>query len=789
MSQTASQALARKWRPRDFESLVGQEHVVKALSHALQTQRLHHAYLLTGTRGVGKTTIARILAKAVNCEKGISANPCGQCRACTEIAQGRFVDLLEVDAATNTKVEEMRQLLENAVYAPTAGRYKVYVIDEVHMLSNSSFNAMLKTLEEPPGHILFILATTDPQKIPPTVLSRCLQFGLRQLAPDQIASHLTGILEQESVQFEPGALRIIAKAARGSLRDALSLTDQSIAFAAGNLTETSVRQMLGSVDQQVIVQILQLLAQRDGGGLTALSDSLATQSAPFGALLDELAAASYRLSVASLTGGLKSDDPDELALASLQGEFQPDDLQLFYQIATHARSELHLAPEEHIGFGMALIRMMCFRPGGTSQLANPGAGQGPAGHGFASEQRPPSQVTATGRPSGSAPSGGPVAAVNSAGQASPQQPAVKQSEPDRSQASISTRSTEPAGNPTSALSSSLEAKTRAMMNATQALLAIRQKTGGSSAPEAGKRAPEQPVGRSSPSVQSPVAPPPVERVASPQQMTTQPKPAGAGDMKEPHSGPSASNEASVDVGSAPWDEPPPWDDAPPLGDLPAAAKVTHSDAQLADSGSSYSGAVDRSASFERESNGGHEPVDGTRVAPVEDLTNEPVGVANESEAIDQGSAPLAVPDNSQFGSIADLPGPDDWPALSQAIAATGLVRQALVQTELVGWQDQNGIPCARLITQIKTWLNPGMPEKIEQAVATHLGRPVRLDIQLGDVSKTASLTMQEVRRHAQEQARQCLESDPFLKELQSTMGARIVEGSLRPLHSHGPADV
>ncbi|MCQ8894944.1 DNA polymerase III subunit gamma/tau [Limnobacter humi] len=368
MTQTASQALARKWRPRDFDSLVGQDHVVRALSHALENQRLHHAYLFTGTRGVGKTTIARILARAVNCERGISKNPCGQCQACLEISQGRFVDLLEVDAATNTRVDEMRALLENAMYAPTAGRYKVYVIDEVHMLSTSAFNAMLKTLEEPPGHVLFILATTDPQKIPATVLSRCLQFGLRNLPPDLLADHLGHILKEEGIAHEPGALRLLAKAARGSVRDALSLTDQAIAYSAGTVGEAVVRQMLGSVDQQVVLQILNALASGDGKALLDIARGLAAVAAPFPAILDELAAVAYRLSVAVFAGGLNSDDPDDAALTGLQQTLTPEDLQLIYQIATHARADLHLAPEESIGFSMALIRMLAFKPGGQAPV-------------------------------------------------------------------------------------------------------------------------------------------------------------------------------------------------------------------------------------------------------------------------------------------------------------------------------------------------------------------------------------------------------------------------------------
>ncbi len=356
--------LARKWRPRDFSTLVGQEHVVKALHHALQTQRLHHAYLFTGTRGVGKTTIARILAKSVNCETGITPTPCGQCQACQEIDQGRFVDLLEVDAATNTRVDEMRTLLENAMYAPTAGRFKVYVIDEVHMLSNSAFNAMLKTLEEPPPHILFILATTDPQKIPVTVLSRCLQFNLKQMPPDRITEHLDKVLTAEGVSFEPPALKLLAHAAQGSMRDALSLTDQAIAYSAGQLSGDAVRQMLGAVDAQHLHDILNALADRDGAALLRIVGDMQIRSLPFATALSDLASLSYRLSVASIVPSVIQEDAEAQALLALADRFTPDELQLVYQIATHAKSELYLAPDESTGFGMALLRMLAFAPAG-----------------------------------------------------------------------------------------------------------------------------------------------------------------------------------------------------------------------------------------------------------------------------------------------------------------------------------------------------------------------------------------------------------------------------------------
>lgn len=591
MNQTVSQALARKWRPRDFDSLVGQAHVVKALSHALDNQRLHHAYLFTGTRGVGKTTIARILARAVNCEQGISRTPCGKCQACVEISQGRFVDLLEVDAATNTRVDEMRALLENAMYAPTAGRYKVYVIDEVHMLSTSAFNAMLKTLEEPPGHVLFILATTDPQKIPATVLSRCLQFALRQLPPDQLADHLAHILSEEQIAFEPGALRLLAKAARGSVRDALSLTDQAIAYSAGHVGEETVRTMLGAVDQQVVHQLLQALAAGDGKALLELSNALATASAPFGAILDELAAIAYRLSVAHFAGGLDADDPDQAALQNLQGAFGAEDLQLIYQIATHARAELHLAPEEFIGFSMALVRMLAFKPGGQS--------------------------------------------------------AVSRTMP----------------------------LTPASVKATVPLPVAK--------PAAVPSVPVTPV--------APVAP----VAASPT-----PKAAPAPVTDE-------------------LDESPPWDTA---DDLP----VTQSQV--------------------------------SKPAPVQSASG-------------------------------DLPSAANWPQVSQEVPAKGLTRQALVQAELVEASREGDVLQIVLRTAIKAYTEPTMVTRLESALGQYYGSTVRLQMQFGEAQQTAHAVQSETRRQALEGAKQALQEDPFLKDIQNLMGATVVSGSERTLSNTGPADI
>ncbi len=369
------QVLARKWRPRSFDTLVGQEHVVRALTHALEQQRLHHAYLFTGTRGVGKTTIARILAKALNCEKGITATPCGVCGPCQEIDAGRFIDYVEMDAASNRGVEDMAALLEKAAYAPNSGRYKVYMIDEVHQLSGHAFNAMLKTLEEPPEHVKFILATTDPQKIPVTVLSRCLQFNLKQMPPGHIVEHLSRVLAAEGVAFEDGALRQIAKAAAGSMRDALSLLDQAIAHGAGRIEEEGaggVRAMLGTVGDEHLFAVLDGLAANDIQAMLAVAAAMEERSLSFDSALQELATLFHRIALVQFAPGAVLDDAERAKLATYADRLDAEFLQLCYQIVTHARDELSLAPDEAAGFGMALLRMHAFRPASGNEIAKPG---------------------------------------------------------------------------------------------------------------------------------------------------------------------------------------------------------------------------------------------------------------------------------------------------------------------------------------------------------------------------------------------------------------------------------
>ena len=385
--------LARKWRPKDFSDTVGQEHVLQALINALDSGRLHHAYLFTGTRGVGKTTIARILAKALNCEKGVTSEPCGVCSACKEIDEGRFVDLIEVDAASKTKVDDTRDLLDNVQYSPARGRYKVYLIDEVHMLSKSSFNALLKTLEEPPPHVKFLLATTDPQKLPVTVLSRCLQFNLKRMTPRLISDRLAYICEAESIEFDAAALALLARAADGSMRDALSLLDQAIAYCGGKIDEAQVALMLGTIDREYVSRLVRLLADNNAKGIIDAIREIDEQFPDYSRLLDDLARDLQRIAVFQAVGTCDSDDDiGEQEYAEFAEALPAADVQLFYQIAVIGRRDLHLAPDPRSGAEMTFLRMLAFRPTSDERVVPPGGESKTTDTSKTSRQRRPARA-------------------------------------------------------------------------------------------------------------------------------------------------------------------------------------------------------------------------------------------------------------------------------------------------------------------------------------------------------------------------------------------------------------
>jgi DNA polymerase-3 subunit gamma/tau len=396
--------LARKWRPKRFAEMVGQEHVLRALGNALDSGKVHHAFLFTGTRGVGKTTIARILAKSLNCETaGVSSNPCGICSACREIDEGRFVDLIEVDAASRTKVDDTRELLDNVQYAPTRGRFKVYLIDEVHMLSNHSFNALLKTLEEPPPHVKFLLATTDPQKLPVTVLSRCLQFSLKRLPASLIGERLKFIAGAEHLEFDAAAVALVARAAEGSMRDALSLLDQLIAFGGGTLNEVNTRAMLGTIDRGHVGRLIDALARADGSALLAEVKELDRDAPDYDRALVELAAFLQRIAIVQIVpeAALQDEEFDADSLTRLAQAISPEDAQLYYQIALGGRRDLAMAPEPRMGFEMTLLRMLAFRPEAAAVHGNTAGRTAAAGN--STRAAAPADMPAAGRRAAAAP--------------------------------------------------------------------------------------------------------------------------------------------------------------------------------------------------------------------------------------------------------------------------------------------------------------------------------------------------------------------------------------------------
>jgi DNA polymerase-3 subunit gamma/tau len=734
------QVLARKYRPKNFETLVGQEHVVRALSHALRSGRLHHAYLFTGTRGVGKTTLSRILAKSLNCigpdgQGGITATPCGECEACRAIDAGRFVDYIEMDAASNRGVDEMAQLLEQAVYAPSNARFKVYMIDEVHMLTNHAFNSMLKTLEEPPEHVKFILATTDPQKIPVTVLSRCLQFNLKQMPPGHIVGHLENILGQEEVTFEQPALRLLAQGAHGSMRDALSLTDQAIAYAAGQVTLEAVQGMLGALDQSYLVRLLDALVKQDGADLMAVADEMASRSLSYNGALQDLGTLLHRIALAQTVPAAVPEDLPELAdIQRLALEFDPQEVQLYYQIAVHGRNEIGLAPDEYAGFTMTLLRMLAFRPGqGGAEQAAPAAG------GAAPAARP---VAAPARAAA-------AAVASHAAVAPPPRPAAPAAASPAPAASAP-----PAGQPAAPAQaapamSSARAAINAALEAARAASGARQ-GGAPKRPAPVLDAPPAPQAESAPARQG------QDASAAPARMT-QAAPAPQAAAPAPAPAPGAA---------------PPWQQGEP-GAAPRGAAVP---------GASASGAAARPQTAMREQ------------AQVEDEDGPPSWVTEFSDDTALAAdAPAAVAAPAAVRASAKAPhayvitpvpaiGWDgNWPGLAATLPLRGVAQQLALQTELVECGADTGVATFRLRVPIDTLRASGNSEKLAAALQERFPDVrVNVEIDIGPVWYTAGAEARAHREECQRQAEQTVAADPFVQSMARAFDAFVVPGSVRP---------
>ncbi len=716
------QVLARKYRPKNFETLVGQEHVVRALTHALGSGRLHHAYLFTGTRGVGKTTLSRILAKSLNCigpdgNGGITAQPCGQCEACRAIDAGRFVDYIEMDAASNRGVDEMAQLLEQAVYAPSNARFKVYMIDEVHMLTNHAFNSMLKTLEEPPEHVKFILATTDPQKIPVTVLSRCLQFNLKQMPPGHIVGHLENILGQEEVSFEVPALRLLAQGAHGSMRDALSLTDQAIAYAAGAVTLEAVQGMLGALDQSYLVRLLDALAQENGADLLAVADEMASRSLSYNGALQDLGTLLHRIALAqSVPNALPQDLPELADILRLADAFDAQEVQLFYQIAVHGRNEIGLAPDEYAGFTMTLLRMLAFRPGqgGAQRAAAPAAAA-------------PRSVAPTQRAAPAA------AAVASHASVAPARQAPQAPPPPQAPAPTAAA---PA-NPAPAVNSA-----RAAINA--ALEAARAASG--------QRSPPKRPGADAPVAST--APAAAPASARPINVGPAGAPPAAGARMAPPALPPTAGMAS-----------PPWNQSPAQGEARAQPQAR--------------------AQYEDDAGEDGPPSWVTEFSDDTAVANE--AAAEAATVAAPVSAPVATraPARPQHDYVVTpVPGLDwdgNWPALAATLPLRGVSQQLALQTELIDCHADTGSAVFRLRVPVDTLRASGNSEKLQAALQdVFAGKKITVETEIGPVWYTASAEAKAAKEERQRLAEAIVAGDPFVQDLERTLGAFVVPGSVRP---------
>ena len=840
--------LARKWRPRSFDTLVGQDHVVRALTHALDTQRLHHAWLFTGTRGVGKTTLSRILAKSLNCETGITSKPCGVCRACTEIDAGRFVDYLELDAASNRGVEEMTQLLEQAVYAPGAGRFKVYMIDEVHMLTGHAFNAMLKTLEEPPPHVKFILATTDPQKIPVTVLSRCLQFNLKQMPADSIVGHLQAVLGQEDVGFEIPALRLIGQAASGSMRDALSLTDQAIAYSAGNLTEDAVRGMLGTIDQRHLVRLLDALSSGDAKGVLAVADELAIRGLSYAGALADLAVLLSRVAIEQrVTGVTAAEDPLAADIARLALALHPDAVQLFYSVAVHSRGELTLAPDEYAGFIMACLRMLALNgdagpqtaleaPAAPArQTAAPAAAAAiaaPTGV-EAGASNPAAASTAASSTAAAPASAASTAAVSTAAVSTAAVPASAQSADAPSAAAPSaaaqpaaagqpidarpdagpsgpTAASAPAHN--SAADNAPAGNASATANAAATDAAFTSVPSGAAAPTADPvttgastahtAMPGAPAANASAPFDGAAAATPADGSASSPDAAHSPSISSANDAAAPAqpAPPAAAAPAQSSAASAPQsgdpNNVPPWEDLPAdaASPNPVSAKAQNSAAlAVTPAAAAIAPAVDDAdgppawvdEEIPFEAEGGFMPDSGFTSDPDDDF---------ETLATSPSPAPAPpaarrdgpAPARKRQSRAPRLADMDaaSWPELAARLPVTGLASELARQSEWAGVQGDAII----LRVAVKTLAESESRVRLQTVLCEHFGQGIRLDVRVGVTGDATAYAVAQAESAARQLAAEnAVADDPFVQALLADFGGHVVPGSIRHVDSSAAA--